>query len=121
MWSAISGRMYDQRAFTRIIDVNSDDIASPAAAALRETVMNLKTATTGLSPFFTLTIPVFTGEPKVDVKVMTKDGQDSNSDKISPGLELVRTRIIIEREIVRIANAIASATSVPVILGSVRD
>jgi hypothetical protein len=34
---------------------------------------------------------------------------------------LVRTRIIIETDLARIAHEIASATSVPVILGSVRD
>lgn len=119
-WNAISGRMYDQKAFARMLDVNSDDIASPAAATLLETVMDLETATTVLPPFFTLTLPVFTGEPKVDVKAMM-DSQHGNMGKISIGLELVRTRITIETEVTRIAHGIAAATSVPVILGSVRD
>jgi hypothetical protein len=34
---------------------------------------------------------------------------------------LVRTRIIVETDLARIAHEIASATLVPVILGSVRD
>jgi uncharacterized protein YfdQ (DUF2303 family) len=119
-WNAISGHVYDQKAFVRIIDVNSDDFAPGAAEALRETVTNMEAATTE-PRFITLTIPVFTGEPKVDVKAMTKDGQHGNAGKISIGLELVRTRIIVEQELARIAREIATATSVPVIMGSVRD
>jgi len=146
-WNAISGRMYDQKSFARMLDVNSDDIASPAAATLLETVMDLEMATTVsvarklqssgssrgannvhrettgtvLPPFFTLSIPVFTGEPKVDVKAMTKDSQDGNTGKISLGLELVRTRILVETELARISRAIAAETTVPVIMGSVSD
>jgi hypothetical protein len=113
-WNVISGGMYDQKAFARIIDANSDDIASPAAATLLETARTVDG--TVLPAFFTLRIPVFTGEPKVNVKAMTKDSQDGNL-----GLELARTRCIIETEFSRIAHEIASATSVPVILGSLKD
>jgi len=120
-WNAISGHVYDQNALARIIDLNSDDFAQSATASLRETVMNMERSTTVLPFFFTLTIPVFTGEPKVDVKAMIKDSQHCNAGKISLRLELLRTRLIIEREIARIAHEIASATSVPVIMGSVRD
>lgn len=143
-WSAISGRMYAQQAFARMIDVNSDDIVQPAAADLLEKVMDLEMATTVsvarklessgsargsgnvarnttgtvLPPFFMLSIPVFTGEAKVDVRAMTLDTQDGNTGKISLGLELVRTRILIETELARIGRNIASATSVPVMMGS---
>ncbi|KWV45903.1 hypothetical protein AS156_23105 [Bradyrhizobium macuxiense] len=117
-WNAISGRMYDHKAFAHIIDVNSDDIASPAAALLLATARKVEGAV--LPPFFTLRIPVFTGELKVDVRAMTNDSQDGNAGK-SLGLELVRTRVIIETEFSRIADEIAAATSVPVIMGSVRD
>lgn len=146
-WNAISGRMYDQKSFARMLDINSDDIASPAAATLLETVMDLemtssvtvqrKLAQTGssrgeggvqrkvdgtvLPAFFTLSLPVFTGEPNVEVKAMTKDTIDGNSGKISLGLELVRTGIIIERELARISGVIEQSTNVPVILGSVKD
>lgn len=143
-WASISGRMYDQKSFARMIDVNSDDIVQPAAADLLEKVMDLEMATTvtvqrklassgssrgsgsvarqtsgtELPPFFLLSIPVFTGEQQVEVRAMTLDSQDGNTGKISLGLELVRTRIIKETELARIARAIASATSVPVMLGS---
>jgi uncharacterized protein YfdQ (DUF2303 family) len=146
-WTSISGRMYDQKAFSRMIDINSDDIIQPAAAELLEQVMDLEMSTsvsvkrkleatgssrgtgnvarqttgTVLPPFFILSIPVFTGEPKVDVRAMTLDSQDGNSGKISLGLELVRTRIIIETELARMARNIASATSVPVMMGSLSD
>lgn len=143
-WNAINKRMYDQKAFARMIDVNSDDISQPTAAALLEQVMDLEMATTVtvqrkleatgssrgtgsvgktttgtvLPPFFMLSIPVFTGEQKVDVRAMTLDSQDGNTGKISLGLELVRTRIIVESELARISRAIATATSVPVMMGS---
>lgn len=144
-WNAISGRMYEQKAFARMLDINSDDIAQPTAADLLETVLDLervKTVTvkrklqssgssrgsgdassnvdgTVLPPFFLLSIPVFTGEAKVEVRAMTRDDFDANTGKISLGLELVRTRIIIETELARISRAIATATSVPIIMGSV--
>lgn len=146
-WSQISGRMYDQKAFARLLDVNSDDIANPAAAELLETVMDLnmsstvsvqrKLVQTGsargqngvtrtvegtvLPAFFTLSIPVFTGESPVPVRAMTLDSIDGNSGKISLGLELVRTKLIVEGELARIARNIATATSVPVMLGSLAD
>ena len=121
-WTSISGRMYDQKSFARMLDINSDDIAQSEAASLPKTMMDLEMATAGtvLPLFFTLSIPVFTGEPKVDVKAIASGSQDYNTGKISLGLELVRTRIIIETELARIARAIADATSVPVILGSVK-
>ncbi|WP_161491956.1 hypothetical protein [Bradyrhizobium centrolobii] len=52
---------------------------------------------------------------------MTKDRQHGNRGGIPPGLKPVRTRIIIETELARMADGIGSTTSVPVILGSVRD
>jgi len=145
-WSAISGRMYDQKAFARLIDINSDDIVQPAGAALLEMVMDVEMATTvsvarklessgsdrgktdasrvvsgtKLPPFFLLSIPVFTGEPTVEVRAMTKDSQDGNTGKVSLGLELVRTRIIVEMELARIARDIAADTSVPVMMGSLK-
>lgn len=146
-WTAVSGRMYDQKAFARLLDINSDDIANPAAASLLEMVMDLEMTTqvsvarklessgssrgasgaqrqtsgTVLPSFFTLHIPVFTGEPPVDIKAMTKDHFDTEKGKISLGLELVRPRIIIEGELARIARTIATATSVPVIMGAISD
>jgi uncharacterized protein YfdQ (DUF2303 family) len=146
-WNAINGRMYDQKSFARMLDINSDDIANPTAATLLETVMDLemsssvtvqrKLASTGssrgeggvsrkidgtvLPAFFTLSIPVFTGEPNLEVKAMTRDTIDGNTGKISLGLELVRTRILIETELARIGRAIATATSVPVMLGSIGE
>lgn len=145
-WAAIDGRMYDQKSFARMIDINSDDIIQPNGAALLEQVMDVEMATTVsvarklestgssrgrqdmnrtttgtvLPPFFLLSIPVFTGEPKVEVRAMTKDSQDGNTGKVSLGLELVRTRIIIETELARIARGIAAATSVPVMMGSLK-
>lgn len=119
-WNAISGHMYDQKALAGLIDVNSDDFDTSAAAALRETVMNVDTSTTILPLFFTLSIPVFSGEPRVNVKAMTSS-QDTNTSKISFRLELARTRVIIEQEMARITREIASKTGVPVIMGSVRD
>lgn len=144
-WGAISGRMYDQKAFARMLDVNSDDIASPAAAELLEKVMDLEMSTsitvqrklvqtgsargeggvnrkvdgTALPAFFILRIPVFTGEPSVEVRAMTLDNIDGNTGKISLGLELVRQRIIIEQELARITREIATLTSVPMIMGSI--
>ncbi len=146
-WSAISGRMYDQKSFARMLDVNSDDISQPTAADLLEKVMDVEMATTVsvarklestgssrgkhdasrvttgtvLPPFFLLSIPVFTGESKIEVRAMTLDNQDGNTGKISLGLELVRTRILIETELARIGRAIAAATSVPVMLGSIGE
>jgi uncharacterized protein YfdQ (DUF2303 family) len=146
-WAGISGRMYDQKSFARMIDINSDDIAQPTGAQLLEMVMDVEMATTvsvarrlessgsdrgsisanrnttgtKLPPLFMLSIPVFTGEPKVDVRAMTRDSQDGNTGKVSLGLELVRTKIIIETELARIARGIAEATSVPVMLGSLKN
>ncbi len=143
-WAEISGRMYKQPAFARLLDINSDDIAQPDSATLLETVLDMERnvqvtvgrklessgsdrGTTGASkisdgtvlpPFFMLSIPVFTGEPKVDVRAMTKDSFDTEKGVLSLGLELVRTRIIVETELARIARAIATATSVPVMMGS---
>lgn len=143
-WKAIDGRMYDQKAFARLLDINSDDIVDPDAATLLETVMDMEMSssitvkrklessgsgrgnqsaakqTTGtvLPAFFMLAIPVFVGEPKVTVRAMTKDSQDGNTGKISLGLDLVRTHIIIEGELARIARNIAAATEVPVMMGS---
>lgn len=115
-WNAISGHAYDQEAFARTIEVNSNDFAPPAAAALRERALHGATA----EPcFVTLAIPVFTGEPKVEVKAMIKDRPQDGTGEIA--LELVRTRIVVEQEIARIAGEISAATSVPVIMGSVRD
>ncbi len=37
-WSRMDGRMYEQKAFARLLDINSDDIAQPEAASLLETV-----------------------------------------------------------------------------------
>src|ERR1700742_799625 len=82
-WNAIDGRMYDQNALAHIIDINSDDIASPVAAELAESVRKAEGAV--LPPFVTLRIPLFAGESKVDLKAMTKHDQDGNF-----GLELVR-------------------------------
>lgn len=90
-WSSISGRMYDQKTFARLLDINSDDIVEP------------KVSGTEQPPFFMLSIPVFTGEPKVDVRAMTKVCEDGNT---AVGLELVRTRMIVEAEIARIAQKI---------------
>jgi uncharacterized protein YfdQ (DUF2303 family) len=146
-WKAISGRLYDQKAFARMIDINSDDIVQPTGADLLEMVMDVEMATTvsvarklestgssrgkqdmsrvttgtKLPPFFILSIPVFTGEARVDVRALTLDSQDGNSGKVSLGLELVRTRIIIEDELARIARNIAVATDVPVMMGSLKE
>ena len=143
-WQSIDGRMYDQKAFARLLDINSGDIMSPDSATLLETVMDMemstsirvarrleatgsargdhsaerKTTGTVLPPFFLLEIPIFTGEPKVQVRAMTKDNQDGNTGKISLGLDLVRTRILVETELGRIARGIAEATEVPVMMGS---
>ncbi|WP_164938239.1 DUF2303 family protein [Bradyrhizobium guangzhouense] len=119
-WNAISGHMFDPKAFARIIDFNAEDIASPLVSVLREAIVRLGSDATALPPLVTLTIPVFAGEPKVDVKAIT-DTQAGGMGKTTVGLELVRARIIVEAEMARIANIVASATSVPVILGSVRD
>jgi len=113
-WVSIGGKLYDQRSFARLLDVNSDDIVSATEA-------ERSTNGTALPPFFLLSIPVFAGEPKVAVKAMTKDDIDGTTSKVSFGLELVRTRLVIETEFARIAHQIAAATSVPVILGSVKD
>jgi len=107
----MSGRMYEQKAFARMLDINSGDIMQPKSATIDGTE---------LPPFFLLSISVFTGEPKVDVRAMTLDNLDRFTGKVSLGLELVRTRAIVETEMTRIARAIADATSVPVILGSVK-
>lgn len=143
-WAAISGRMYAQQAFAKMLDVNSDDIAVPSGAELLEKVMDLEMSTsitvqrklvqtgssrgeggtqrktdgTALPAFFTLRIPVFTGEPAVEVRAQTLDNIDGNTGKISLGLELVRTRIIVEQEMARITREIASKTTVPMIMGS---
>jgi len=123
LWNAVSGRMHEQRSFARMLDINSDDIARPEAASVAKTVMDLEPATTwtALPLSFGLSIPVFTGEPKVDVKAIASGSHDCNTGKISLGLELVRTRIIVETEIARIARSIATATSVPVMMGSISD
>lgn len=122
-WNAISQRPHDQRCFARILDINSDDIAQPEAASLLKTVTDLEMSTVGavLPLSFPLNIPVFAGEPKVNVKAMINGSLDCGTGKISLSLEMVRKRMIIEREFARIARAIADATVVPVILGSVRD
>jgi len=143
-WQSIDGRMYDQKAFARLLDINSGDISQPDAATLLETVMDMEMSTsikvarrldssgsargqhsadrqttgTVLPPFFMLSIPVFTGEPKVEIRAMTKDNMDANTGKISLGLDLVRTRIIVETELGRIARGIAAETDVPVMMGS---
>jgi hypothetical protein len=98
--------MYDQESFARMLDINSGDITGDA-----------KVVGADLPPFFILSIPVFTGEPKVEVRAMTRE---SPQEKTSFGVELVRTRMIIEAELARIAQKIESATSVPVILGSAK-
>lgn len=144
-WQSINGKMFDQKAFARMIDINSADISKPPAATLLEMVLDLEmhtqvsvarrlegsgtsrgnssvgrtTAGTVLPSTFTLLIPVFTGEPPVEVVASTKDEHDLEKNKISIGLELVRTRIIIEDELSRIAEEIAKATGVPVIMGSI--
>jgi len=146
-WQAINKRMYDQKAFAKLIDINSEDVISPAGAALLEQVMDLEMTSTVtvqrklmqsgssrgeggvarkvdgtvLPAFFLLSIPVFTGEMPVELRAQTLDNLDANTGKISLGLELVRTRIVIEKEVARIANAIAVETAVPVIMGSLAD
>ncbi len=146
-WSAVSGRMYDQKAFAKMIDINSDDIAIPTGAELLEQVLDLemtstvtvqrklersgsdrgqggtgrKVEGTVLPAFFVLAIPVFSGELPVEVRAQTLDSLDANSGKISLGLQLVRTRIVVEREVARISEAIATSTGVPVVMGAVAD
>jgi hypothetical protein len=104
-WCAIDGRMYEQKAFARMLDVNSDDILSPDAASLLETVLDMERTTqvtvarklvssgsdrgaasggrqtdgTVLPASFILAIPIFTGEPKVEVRALTLDSFDSES------------------------------------------
>lgn len=146
-WASISGRMYDQKAFAKMLDVNSDDILSPTGAELLEKVMEMEMSSTvtvqrtlvqtgssrggnaisrkiegtALPAFFVLNIPVFTGEPPVKVRAQTLDSLDGNSGKLSLGLELVRAKITEEGEIARIAREIATKTSVPVMLGKVGE
>jgi Uncharacterized conserved protein (DUF2303) len=122
-WSSISGRMYDQKLFALMLEINSEDIAQSEAASLLKTVKDLEFATVGavLPLSITLNISVFAGEPKVGVKAMINGSLDCDTGKISLIIELVRARVIIEREFAPIANEIASATSVPVILGSLKD
>lgn len=121
-WNAFAGRTCEQKALARLLDINSEDVAQSEAASLQKAVTDLEMATVGavLPLSVTLNIPVFAGEPKVDVKAMINGSLDCGTDKIALCLELVRTRIIIEREFARIARAIADATAVPVMLGSAK-
>jgi uncharacterized protein YfdQ (DUF2303 family) len=122
LWNAVGRHMHEQRSFARMLDINSDDIAQPEAASLVKAVMDfgMATSATVLPPFFTLSIPVFAGEPKTNVKVLVNGSQDCNTGKISLGLELARKRIIVEMELARIACAITSATSAPLMMGSIK-
>ena len=71
----------------QLIDLNSDDFAPSTAAALREAV----TSPTAWPFLFTLTIPLFAGEPKVEMKAIIKDRQHCNGGKVS--LELAKPAI----------------------------
>lgn len=146
IWNHASGSMARQAEFAKFIEENSEDILSPAGADLLEMVLDLEktknirvvrkmrtagsddgasdhsidTGGTELPSIFHLMIPVYFGEAPVAVKAFTRDAL-SNDKIITIGIKLARTEMIRQGEFLRISKAIADATGVTMIAGSIPD
>lgn len=70
-----------------------------------------------LPPRWKLRIPVFFGEPKVDITAFARD--ELVEGKILLGFSLSRIEQVREAEIARIASRVAAETGVPMVLGSI--
>lgn len=144
LWCGIDGSMFRQTDFAKHIEENSEDILSPAGASLLEMVLDLeksktvrvvrKMRTAGsddgqsgntvevngteLPSIFTLSMPVYFGESPVQIKAFTRDAL-SQDKIITIGFKLARLEVIRQTEFLRVSQEIATATSVPMIAGSV--
>lgn len=142
-WCGVNGKMKDQKAFARFVEENAEDIVNPTGADLLEMVLDmnkgatlhvqskLRTAGSGdgisnisrdvggseLPPRWKLRIPVFFGEPKVDITAFARD--ELVEGKILLGFSLSRIEQVREAEIARIASRVAAETGVPMVLGSI--
>jgi hypothetical protein len=141
-WNGVDEVMMEQKKFARFLEEHKLDIMSPPGAALLEMVLDMekgvqmrvarKMASAGsdrgqkgsemmidgteLPPVWLLNIPVYTGEPIVDVTAYARDEIDDG--KLMVGFKLSKVETVIENELTRIAGEIAHATGVPVMLGT---
>lgn len=141
-WTGRNEKLLEQKLFARFVEENRLDIISPDGASLLEMVLDMEKGVvmrvgrrmasagsdrgqsnssldidgTELPPVWQLGIPVFTGEPNVSVTAYARD--ELNDGKLFVGFKLSKIENIVEAELSRIANKIATETSLPVVLGS---
>lgn len=141
-WTRVDEEMMEQKKFARFLEEHKLDIMSPPGASLLEMVLDMekgvqmrvarKMASAGsdrgqkgsemmidgteLPPVWMLNIPVYTGEPIVDVTAYARDEIDDG--KLMVGFKLSKIESVIENELTRIAAEIAADTKVPVMLGT---
>lgn len=141
-WTDIDEEMFEQKKFARFLEEHKLDIMNPPGAALLEMVLDMEKGVnirvarkmrsagsdrssensamdidgTELPPVWSLNIPVYTGEPVVDVTAYARD--ELTEGKLMVGFKLSKIENVIEDELTRIAAEIAADTKVPVMLGS---
>lgn len=141
-WTGIDEEMFEQKKFARFLEEHKLDIMNPPGAALLEMVLDMEKGVnmrvarkmksagsdrgtrdsaididgTELPPVWMLNIPVYTGEPIVDVTAYARDEIDDG--KLMVGFKLSKIESVIENELTRIAAEIAADTQVPVMLGT---
>lgn len=146
-WTQASGKMMSQLDFARFLEENAADIIAPSGADLLEVARDLhavrkvdfrkavrtstavenfeysdqtEAKTTGgveIPTKFLIAIPVYFGEVPVNMSAFLRwnlsDGQ------LSLGIKLHRLEHIRQAEFTRLVEAVAQATALPAVLGSV--
>lgn len=148
LWTKIDGQMMSQLDFARFIEENADDISIPSAGELHDAIRDLqahrkvnftkavRTSTDSenfefaveneartkggleLPTRFTLRIPVYFGEPTIEINAFLRWRIEEDSLKL--GIALNRPDFIRQEEFQRIAREVGDATERPVIYGTAK-
>ncbi len=147
LWTGISGRLMPQLEFARFIEENAADVRAPAAADLIEAVRDLqahrkvnftkavrtssenesfeysdetKASTKGgieLPTKFKLGLPVYFGEPEVELFAFLRWKIDAEAGGLTLGIALHRTEHVRQAVFRQIVLSICERTARPAVFG----
>ncbi len=132
LWTGISGRLMPQLEFARFIEENAADVRAPAAADLIEAVRTssenesfeysdeTKASTKGgieLPTKFKLGLPVYFGEPEVELFAFLRWKIDVEAGGLTLGIALHRAEHVRQAVFRQIVLSICERTERPAVFG----
>lgn len=144
IWNGVDGRMMDQLEFARFLEENSIDVAEPSGADLIEICRdfhavraqnfrsivrtqsgvekieysdeNKPAGSVEIPASFTLKIPVYFGEPAIEITAALR--WKNTGDSLALGIKLIRKENHRQAEFKRIAQAVSGEAGYPLFMGS---